>query len=278
MGASVWAPGATPDVNTNTTRVVEEFTAIGGQTLFVLTQFEYAPGTQSLEVYREGLLVSPSAVTEDSAGDRFSISSCALGEKVTAVGLVGITGEVSVPGDGTITNAKLASSLVVPVAKGGTGATDPAGARTALEITPANIGALSSSSIGVSVQAYDPDTAKLDVKQSWNAQQTPMKGTLTDAGSIDWDCDVHGQIVKVTLGGNRSLNAPTNVVEGTCYMVRVTQDATGGRTLSYDAGAYKFGTFGAPTITATANKVTWLCFVGGVGNTMEYVGSRLDAV
>lgn len=277
MGASVWAPGNTPDTNTNTTRVVEEFVAIGGQTLFVLTQFLYSPGTQSLEVFRDGKLVSPSEVVEDSAGDRFSISSCALNERITAVGLVGIEGNPSVPEEGSVTTAKLASSLIVPVTKGGTGANNAADARAQLGITPANIGALSAASIGVIVQGYDAKAAKTDVKQTWEAQQTPMSGTLTDAGTIDWDCDVQGQIVKVTLGGNRTLNAPTNVVEGTGYILRVTQDATGNRTLAYSA-AYTFGTSGAPTITPTANKVSILGFIGGAGNTMEYTGCRLDAV
>ena len=277
MGATIWAPGTTPDVNTNTTRVVEEFVAVGGQTLFVLTQFEYSPGTQSLEVFKNGLLVNPSLVTEDSAGDRFSIASCALNDKIIAVGIVGIQGNPSVPEDGSVTTAKLASSLVVPVSKGGTGAQDAANARAALEITPANIGALAPSAIGTSVQGYDPETAKTDVKQQWSAQQTPFKGTLTDAGTIDWNCDVTGQVAKVTLGGHRVMNAPTNVVEGTYYILRVTQDATGNRTLSYNA-AFKFGTAGAPAVTPGASKVSILGFIGGAGNTMEYTGCRLDAV
>lgn len=43
--------------------------------------------------------------------------------------------------DGAVTTEKLADGLVVPVAKGGTGATDAATARTNLGVTPANIGA-----------------------------------------------------------------------------------------------------------------------------------------
>lgn len=43
--------------------------------------------------------------------------------------------------DGAVTTDKLADGLVVPVAKGGTGATDAATARTNLGVTPANIGA-----------------------------------------------------------------------------------------------------------------------------------------
>ena len=59
--------------------------------------------------------------------------------------------------------------------------------------------------------------------------------------------------------------------------MRVTQDAIGNRTLSYDT-AYKFGTAGAPAVTPDASKVSILGFIGGTGNTMEYTGCRLDAV
>ena len=47
--------------------------------------------------------------------------------------------------DGSVTTDKLADGLVVPVAKGGTGATDAATARTNLGVTPANIGAAAAS-------------------------------------------------------------------------------------------------------------------------------------
>lgn len=43
--------------------------------------------------------------------------------------------------DGAVTVDKLADELVMPVAKGGTGATSAADARTNLGVTPANIGA-----------------------------------------------------------------------------------------------------------------------------------------
>lgn len=136
---------------------------------------------------------------------------------------------------------------------------------------------LNEADIGVSVQAYDVDTAKTDVKQSFSAQQTPMDGSLTDGATIDWNGDVHGQVVTLTLGGNRTMNAPTNIVQNTMYLIRIAQDATGSRTLAWDA-AYKFGSTGAPTLTTTASKVDFVSFMGGAGNTLECVGVRLNAV
>jgi hypothetical protein len=58
--------------------------------------------------------------------------------------------------------------------------------------------------------------------------------TLTDAATIavDWSTFLTGV---VTLGGNRTLGAPTNAEPGTWRTIRVVQDGTGSRTLAYDA-------------------------------------------
>lgn len=129
--------------------------------------------------------------------------------------------------------------------------------------------------IGVDVQAYDADTAKLDVEQSWTAQQTPMNGTLTDGATIDWNGDSNGQSVKVTLGGNRTLNAPTNINEYAAYVLRVVQDATGSRTLAWNS-AYKFAGGTAPTLSTAANAVDVFTFIGGASNVLYCVGQAMD--
>jgi hypothetical protein len=157
-------------------------------------------------------------------------------------------------------------------------ATAAQGALAATAVQPADIAnMLETADIGTSVQAYDADTAKTDVKQTWTAQQNPKNGTLADGATIDWNGDSNGQVVAVTLEGNRTMNAPTNIVQYNMYILRVTQDAPGGRTLNYNA-AYKFGTAGAPVLTTTASKTDILGFIGGSGNTLEYTGIRKDAV
>jgi hypothetical protein len=83
--------------------------------------------------------------------------------------------------------------------------------------------------------------------------------TLTDGATIDWDLESN-QVASVTLAGNRSLNAPTNMKDGGTYVLIVKQDATGSRTLSYDS-AYKFARGAAPVLTTTANAVDILTFV-----------------
>ncbi len=77
--------------------------------------------------------------------------------------------------------------------------------------------------------------------------------TLTDGATVNWDMS-SGYNAKVTLGGNRTLAAPTNVIEGITYTLRVIQDGTGSRLLTWNA-AYKWGTAGTPTLSTAAGAI-----------------------
>jgi hypothetical protein len=60
----------------------------------------------------------------------------------------------------------------------------------------------------------------------------------------------------VTLGGNRTLDAPTSLVDGALLSFALRQDATGGRTLTFDP-IYNFGAAGAPVLSTTAGAVDY---------------------
>lgn len=83
--------------------------------------------------------------------------------------------------------------------------------------------------------------------------------TLTDGATISWDLSL-GAFAEVTLGGNRTLSSPTNMVNGASYILIVKQDGTGSRTLSFDS-AYKFADGDDPTLTTTANAVDIITFI-----------------
>jgi len=117
---------------------------------------------------------------------------------------------------------------------------------------------LSSGAIGTTVQSYDADTAKTDVAQTFTAAQRGAYVTLTDAATIATDLSLGNQF-QVTLGGNRTLGAPTNVVAGQSGVIRVVQDSTGSRTLAYNS-VFKFPGGTAPTLTTTANAVDLLAY------------------
>lgn len=78
--------------------------------------------------------------------------------------------------------------------------------------------------------------------------------TLTDAATIAVDCN-NGNVFTVTLGGNRTLGAPSNLKNGATYVFIIKQPASGGpRTLAYNA-VYKFPGGNDPVISTGANDV-----------------------
>ena len=83
------------------------------------------------------------------------------------------------------------------------------------------------------------------------AKLSYAEATLTDGATIDWNAQ-SAPVAKVTLGGNRTLNAPTNGVAGQFISLLVIQDGTGSRTLTWNA-VYEFTADTAPTLTTTAN-------------------------
>lgn len=82
--------------------------------------------------------------------------------------------------------------------------------------------------------------------------------TLTDAAGINWDVKA-SPIAKVTLGDNRSLNAPTNLKAGQFYTLRVIQDGTGTRLLVFNA-VFEWEGGNAPTLSTAADAVDLLNF------------------
>jgi hypothetical protein len=81
---------------------------------------------------------------------------------------------------------------------------------------------------------------------------------LTDGATITPDFSLNNHY-EVTLGGNRTLANPTNVVAGQSGVIRVVQDGTGSRTLAY-GGNWKFSNGAAPVLTTTINAVDLLVY------------------
>lgn len=107
-------------------------------------------------------------------------------------------------------------------------------------------------------------TQKLTVAQLqtlWDARYNRAIAfqTLTDAASIAWNV-TNGVSAQVTLGGNRTLAAPTGLSAGSTYALIVRQDATGGRTLGYNS-IFKWPGGVAPVLSTAANAVDVLTFL-----------------
>lgn len=97
--------------------------------------------------------------------------------------------------------------------------------------------------------------------------------TLTDAATITIDAQT-GDDFRVTLGGNRTLAAPTNPSDGQHLTLLVTQDATGSRTLTWNA-AFVFGTItNALTTTASRRDLFEFVYHSGLAKWLVLAASK----
>ena len=116
----------------------------------------------------------------------------------------------------------------------------------------------------IPVSAADVRFVRASVASSITAAKTftaPVIGnvtSLTDAASIAIDMGV-GNDFAITLAGNRTLEAPTNVTPGQTGYIYVAQDGTGSRTLAFNS-AYIFVSGTAPTMSTGANAIDLLIY------------------
>jgi hypothetical protein len=126
---------------------------------------------------------------------------------------------------------------------------NPAAAQTALGLV-----------IGTDVQPYNANTAFINVAQTFSGAQRGQITTLTDGATITPDFAVNNNFT-VTLGGNRAMANPTNLIAGQSGSIFITQDGTGSRLLSW--GSYwDFANGGtAPTLSTAANAVDRIDYI-----------------
>jgi hypothetical protein len=132
---------------------------------------------------------------------------------------------------------------------------------------------LNDSDIGSTVQGYDADTSKTDVATEWTAAQNFNSTTLTFDATQDWDLSTN-QVCQLTLTGNTTFDAPTNIQDGGFYSITLIQDGTGSRTAAWNA-VFKWAGGTAPTLTTTASAKDIFVFRGDGTNLLE-VGRQLN--
>lgn len=137
--------------------------------------------------------------------------------------------------------------------------------------------------IGVDVQAYDADTTKNDVANTFTADQTISAELIADsynesynavtstANATTVDCET-GNVFSHTLTENTTFtfsNPPTTGT-GYAFSLRIVQDAgASGYTVTWP-GAVDWPSATAPTLTATASAVDWFVFSTVDGGTTWY--------
>jgi len=169
---------------------------------------------------------------------------------------------IGTPSDGTVTTAKIVDANV-----------------TTAKIADANVTAVKlASGAAVSNIGYTPANDSLVMHLAGAETATGAKRgavvPLTDGANIAIDLAL-GNNFSVTLAGNRTLDNPTNVVVGQSGVIKITQDATGSRTLAYGSN-WDFAGGTVPTLTTTANAVDILAYYvdSSTNITTRFIGDR----
>jgi hypothetical protein len=147
---------------------------------------------------------------------------------------------------GISTPAITGMTTALTVAQGGTGAATLTGV-----VKGSGTSALSAATAGTDFVA--PATAT-----NFTAQQYFGAATLTDGATISWAVGA-AQVATVTIAGNRTFAAPTGLVNGGFYSLCVIQDATGSRTITWNA-VFDWSGATAPTLSTAANSKDFFIF------------------
>lgn len=120
-------------------------------------------------------------------------------------------------------------------------------------------GILKGTSGVLSAATAGTDYAGIDTAQTFTKGQRGEITALTDGATITPDF-ADSNNFSVTLGGNRTLANPSNLVAGQSGSIFITQDGTGSRTLAY--GSYwDFAGGTAPVLSTAASSVDRLDYI-----------------
>lgn len=163
--------------------------------------------------------------------------------------------QANVAAKANIASPTFTGTPAAPTAASGTNTTQIATTAFVTAAVPDISGKANTSDIGSTIQAFDADTAKTDVAQTYTAGQRAEVTTLTSSsGSVAIDFSLSNNF-KLTLSEAVTAITVSNATAGQSGSIFIEQPSSGG---PYAVGgwvaAFLFSGGTAPTITQTASK------------------------
>lgn len=111
----------------------------------------------------------------------------------------------------------------------------------------------------MAASGFGADLADGTEHNQWLRAQGTSIVTLSDAASVSWNA-APSNVYELTLGGNRTMSAPTGIKPGYTYILFLIQDGTGSRTVTWNS-VFKWAGGTAPTLSTGAGAIDVLTFV-----------------
>ena len=197
------------------------------------TLFNNTSGSYALTFANTGHAANGVAITQGQKALVYTTGT-AIVDVLAGAGL----GNVTTTGTQTLTNKTLTSPKINE---------DVVVTSTATELNYSDLATLGTTAAS---KVFTADANNL-TKVSGAVLNT--EDTLTDGATVTWNV-INSPVAKLTLGGNRTLSAPsgTTPAAGQFISLLAIQDGTGSRTITWNA-VYEFPSDTAPTLTTTAN-------------------------
>jgi len=261
-------------ISTNTTDISTNTTAIAAKAPLASPQFTGIPVATGDGVSTDGQIQLNCSQNTHGVKIKSPPHSAAASYTLTLPDTTGTTGEfLKTDGSGALSwdsvdlsaKADLASPTFTgtPTAPTATTGDDSTQIATT-EFVNAEIASDLTAAIGSTVQAYDADTAKTDVAQTFTAAQRGSISAVTVAsGDTTKQLDfATANNFELTLENTASceLQNPTNLTAGQSGSIFIVQDATGSRLLTYGS-SWDFAGGTAPTISTAAASVDRIDYI-----------------
>jgi hypothetical protein len=247
-------------------RVIKDITIYNGDSAAVTVFVKYDNNATQRTLAKVTLQVGDTWTTDgtfDTNGNlKQSMGTVNLASQVTG------TLPVANGGTGGTTASAARSNLSAAASGANSDITSLAGLTTALSVAQGGTGATTFTSgailkgagtSAVTTATAGTDYAGIDTAQTFTKGQRGEITALTDGATITPDF-ADSNNFSVTLGGNRTLANPSNLVAGQSGSIFITQDGTGSRTLAY--GSYwDFAGGTAPVLSTAASSVDRLDYI-----------------
>jgi len=159
---------------------------------------------------------------------------------------------------GTISGVTGVTSAISVASANGFAGTSSGGTTPALTLTTSISGVLKGNGTALSAATAGTDFVAPGTATNFTAQQYFGNATLTDAATIAWAASTAQTATFTFVSSNRTMGAPTGLVNGAFYALAVIQNA-GSNTLTWNS-VFKWTGGTAPTLTTTASAKDYFVF------------------